>query len=141
MSQTYVVLLLGSNMGNRKKNIETALEKIEAQAGRIMIKSRLMETKPVEFVSCNIFCNIALSIITEFSPLELLHILKGIEKEMGRKKDSSFTGQYEDRIIDIDIVTYGGLTFASEKLSIPHRKHLFEREFSKELLADIIENI
>jgi 2-amino-4-hydroxy-6-hydroxymethyldihydropteridine diphosphokinase len=57
---------------------------------------------------------------------------------MGRTKDSSASGGYSDRIIDIDIIKYNDLKFRSEKLEIPHQKHLYEREFSKILLKDFI---
>jgi len=57
---------------------------------------------------------------------------------MGRLTDSSVSKVYTDRIIDIDIVKYDELKFISERLEIPHNKHLFEREFSKILLKEFI---
>jgi 2-amino-4-hydroxy-6-hydroxymethyldihydropteridine diphosphokinase len=57
---------------------------------------------------------------------------------MGRVNDSKISGGYADRIIDIDIIKYNELKFTSERLEIPHKKHLFEREFSKILLKDFI---
>jgi len=57
---------------------------------------------------------------------------------MGRVNDSAISGGYTDRIIDIDIIKYDELKFTSERLEIPHKKHLFEREFSKILLKDFI---
>lgn len=57
---------------------------------------------------------------------------------MGRLTDSTISKVYTDRIIDIDIVKYDELKFVSERLEIPHNKHLFEREFSKILLKDFI---
>jgi 2-amino-4-hydroxy-6-hydroxymethyldihydropteridine diphosphokinase len=68
---------------------------------------------------------------THLSPIQLLDFVKSIEKEMGRANDSKASGGYSDRVIDIDIVTYNELKFVSERLEIPHKKHLFEREFSK----------
>ena len=56
---------------------------------------------------------------------------------MGRIEDSSVTNAYLDRIIDIDIVLYGGLKFDCKTLNIPHKKHLYEREFSRNLLMSI----
>jgi len=55
---------------------------------------------------------------------------------MGRTTDSTISKVYTDRIIDIDIVKYDELEFTSERLKIPHKKHLFEREFSRILLKD-----
>lgn len=140
MSQHVATLLLGSNLGDRKNNIEHAINLLELRVGKILKKSPIARTKPVEFASCNIFCNIALSINTRFSPLQLLIKIKEIEEEMGRLCDSSVTGRYEDRLIDIDIVKFGNLNFFAEKLQIPHVKHLHEREFSRDLLLHIDEH-
>lgn len=134
MSHQHVTLLLGSNLGDRKKNIETALNKIENKVGRIIRKSPLLDTNPVEFASSNNFCNIAVLLITQFSPLNILKIAKEIEVEMGRIADSKALGDYTDRCIDIDIVLYNDLKFESASLTIPHQKHLVERAFSIELL-------
>jgi 2-amino-4-hydroxy-6-hydroxymethyldihydropteridine diphosphokinase len=62
--------------------------------------------------------------------------IKNIEKEMGRAQDSSVVGGYIDRIIDIDIVNLE-MIIQSKILEIPHKKHLFERDFSKVLLEEI----
>lgn len=134
MSHTKVTLLLGSNVGNSKHNIEVALNKIAEHAGDLVAKTPMMFTEPVEFVSPNNFCNIAVIIKTQFSPVNLLNLLKSIEREMGRKEDTRSGGEYQDRIIDIDIVLYGGLQFCCEELVIPHQKHLHQRAFSQELL-------
>lgn len=137
MSQHKVVLLLGSNLGDQKKNIDTAIDKISnIDTTSILKKSEYLSSNPVEFVSSNIFCNIALIIFTNLSPIQLLKRIKEIEVEMGRKSDSSVSGFYSDRIIDIDIIKYDNVKFLSKSLEIPHYKHLFEREFSRILLKD-----
>ncbi|WP_317126566.1 2-amino-4-hydroxy-6-hydroxymethyldihydropteridine diphosphokinase [Chryseobacterium nematophagum] len=100
--------------------------------------SEFLITKPVEFASSNIFCNIATIISTNLSPIQLLNFVKKIEIEMGRVNDSKIYDGYHDRIIDIDIVKYNELLFLSERLEIPHKKHLFERDFSRLLLKDFI---
>lgn len=137
MSSHYVVLLLGSNLGNKKENLDKAIAKIEKHIGIIKKKTEIIETEPVEFVSKNIFCNIALELYTILSPTVLLKQIKLIENEMGRTIDSSLVGSYIDRIIDIDIVFYDNILFESRNLKIPHLKHLFQREFSKKLLKNI----
>lgn len=137
MSQHEVTLLLGSNLGDTKKNIETALHYIEKEFGPILRRSDILLTKPVEFASNNIFCNIVVLIKTQFSPIKLLNFIKKIEFDMGRIEDSSVTNAYLDRIIDIDIVLYGDLKFDCKTLNIPHKKHLYEREFSRNLLMSI----
>lgn len=137
MSLHYVVLLLGSNLGDTKSNLNQAIAKIENCLGNIIKSSEMIETPPIEFGSINIFRNIAISLTTTISPYSFLNIVKSIEKDMGRELDSSAVGGYIDRIIDIDIVTFNNINFESKKLKIPHHKHLCEREFSKALLDSL----
>ncbi|KPH12601.1 2-amino-4-hydroxy-6-hydroxymethyldihydropteridine diphosphokinase [Chryseobacterium sp. ERMR1:04] len=138
MSHHKVILLLGSNIGDPKKNLEEALHKIKEGGNEILKISEFLTSEPVEFVSSNIFCNIASIIFTHLSPIQLLDFVKSIEVEMGRVNDSRASGGYTDRLIDIDIIKYDELKFTSERLEIPHQKHLFEREFSRILLKDFI---
>lgn len=137
MSQRKVILLLGSNIKNPKKNIEEAISLIEKRLGTIIRKSEMLETEPVEFVSSNIFCNIALLLETQLSPIQILDEIKSIEKAMGRIRDSKELGGYEDRLIDIDVVRFGNLSYKSNRLVIPHSKHLYERQFSQILLRQV----
>ena len=137
MSLHYVVLLLGSNLGDTKSNLNQAIAKIENCLGNIIKSSEMIENQPIEFESTNIFCNIAIVLTTKLSPYSLLNAVKSIEKEMGRELDSSAVGGYIDRIIDIDIVTFNNINFESKKLKVPHHKHLYEREFSKALLDSL----
>jgi 2-amino-4-hydroxy-6-hydroxymethyldihydropteridine diphosphokinase len=137
MSLHYVVLLLGSNLGDTELHLNNAIAKIENCLGNIIKSSEMIETPPIEFGSINIFRNIAISLTTTISPYSFLNIVKSIEKDMGRELDSSAVGGYIDRIIDIDIVTFNNINFESKKLKIPHHKHLCEREFSKALLDSL----
>ena len=137
MSQYKVTLLLGSNLGDQKKNLENAIVEIENKIGNVISQSNFLYSNPVEFASFNIFCNIAMSIITQLSPIELLKTIKKIEQNMGRAYDSEDYGEYKDRIIDIDIVRFENLIFESKKLIVPHKKHIKERDFSKELLINL----
>ena len=138
MSYNTVVLLLGSNINNPENNIKVALGQIENQIGSILKKSEIVISEPMEFVSINIFCNIAIQIKTQFSPIKLLNELKNIEIGMGRLKDSSHFDSYQDRIIDIDIILYNNLKFISKRLTIPHHKNLYERDFAKGIIDEII---
>lgn len=138
MSQHKVILLLGSNLGDTKININTALMLVTERIGSIKKKSKIIQTLPVEFVSKNIFRNIAIELYTTSSPITLLNAIKSIENEMGRVADTSVIGEYIDRVIDIDIVKYDDLQFCSKNLVIPHKKHLLEREFSKNLLKTLL---
>ena len=137
MSYNNAVLLLGSNINNPENNIQIALKKIESKAGSILKNSELIISEPVEFESYNIFCNIAVQIKTQFSPIVLLGQLKKIEFEMGRTQDSSYFGGYQDRIIDIDIILYNNIKFISKRLVIPHQKNLYERDFAREIINEL----
>ena len=136
-----VVLLLGSNLGNAENNILLALSELENRIGKIIKKTKISKTLPVEYDSDNVFCNIAVSMQTAHSPIKLLDEIKEIETEMGRIHDSKFFGEYRDRIIDIDIVTYEGLVFSCDRLEIPHHKHLYDRDFSRKLLDELASEI
>lgn len=131
------ILILGSNMGDKIYNIQKALKYIDNEIGKVIKQTEILETEPVEFVSCNIFCNIAILISTQHSPIALLNSIKQIEKKMGRIVDSKKSGSYEDRIIDIDIVSFENLFFKSINLDIPHFKHLKKRCFSKILIEKL----
>ena len=137
MSLHYVVLLLGSNLGDTKSNLNQAIAKIENCLGKIIKTSEMIETQPINFESINIFRNIAINLTTTISPYSFLNAVKSIEKDMGRNYDSMVLGKYEDRIIDIDIVTFNGIIYDSKKLKIPHTKHLLEREFSRKILESL----
>lgn len=139
MSVQEVVLLLGSNLGNKRENIEKALQLLEEQAGTVILKSSIRESVPAEYESTNNFCNIAVKMLTPHSPAHLLNTAKDIERKIGRMADSSVTGTYTDRIIDIDIVTYGHVKFWSARLQLPHEKHLYSRDFSRPLLRELEE--
>ncbi len=136
MSSYEVVLLLGSNLGDRKKNIEDAVTLLKENGLVFLKNTQIVETKPIEFASSNYFCNFAAVVETDFSPMRLLILVKQIEVQLGRARDSSELGKFMDRVIDIDIVNYGNLRFFSDRLTIPHNRH-FQREFSVELLKKL----
>ena len=85
MSLHYVVLLLGSNLGDTELHLNNAIAKIENRLGKVIKTSEMIETEPIEFESINIFRNIALGLTTTFSPYFFLKVVKSIEKEMGRE--------------------------------------------------------
>lgn len=132
-----VVLILGSNLGDSEANIYTAISELEKSVGKVVKKTKILKNLPVEFVSSYIFRNIALILETDCSPVKLLEALKKVEVGMGRLLDSKALCGYEDRVIDIDIVDYDGINFESDNLEIPHKKHLYHREFSKSLLEEL----
>lgn len=137
MSQHEATLLLGSNLGNVQSNIKTAIRLIEAQLGTVIARTEMLITEPVEFDSNNFFCNIAIVIKTQYSPVHLLKLIKMLERSMGRESDTSVSKVYEDRMIDIDVVFFDNISFYSSELIIPHEKHLYQRDFSRQLLDEL----
>jgi len=126
---------IGSNVGDRRKNIRLALRKINQLKRTKVIKvSEIMETEPVGGpTGQGKFLNAAVKIKTNFPPLILLKELKKIEKEIGREK----TVRYGPRTIDLDILFYGDKIINRENLKIPHPR-MFEREFVIRPLSEII---
>ena len=130
-----VFLGLGTNLGDKKKNIEEVLDKIEEQIGDIVSMSALFISKPHGYESENLFVNCAVKIKTNLSPQGLLKETQLIEKQMGRIEKSDING-YADRIIDIDIFFYNQLILNDANLIIPH-PHIHEREFVLKPLSEI----
>ena len=128
---------LGTNLGNRRGNIREAIERIGEQVGVVTRQSALYETKPWGFSSPNDFINVCVLVETELAPRQLLEATQRIEKEMGRTL-KSVDGNYHDRIIDIDILTYDDLKINEPDLTIPHPL-MEEREFVMVPLREILE--
>ena len=99
----HVYLSLGTNLGNRKRNIREAIEKIGEQIGVVERQSALYETKPWGYSSPNDFINSCVLVLTTMAPRQVLEATQRIEREMGRTL-KSVDGEYHDRIIDIDIL-------------------------------------
>ena len=130
-----VFLSLGSNLGDRRKNLESAISLIGSRAGDVTAVSSFIETKPVGFKSENRFVNCAVRIVTALDPFELLRITQQIERELGRTT-KSVGGVYSDRTIDIDILLYGNAVIDTPELKIPHPQ-MRERDFVMRPLKEI----
>jgi 2-amino-4-hydroxy-6-hydroxymethyldihydropteridine diphosphokinase len=126
---------LGSNLGDRGGNLETAIGYIEERIGEIAATSAFYVTDPVGFDSDNRFLNAACLVRTKLSPADILQTTRTIEKEMGRRTKSQ-NDVYSDRIIDIDILLYDNEILESPGLTLPHPR-LHERAFVLYPLAEI----
>jgi len=126
---------IGSNLGNRGKNIRLAIQKIRALKNTELLKiSGIIETKPMGGPrNQNKFLNAAIKIKTNLITSLLLKKLKKIEIELGRAK----TIRYGPRTIDLDILFYGDRIINRKDLKVPHPK-IFEREFVTKPLLEII---
>ncbi len=134
-----VYLGLGTNLGDREKNLRQAIHEIEKRIGRVTSSSAFYQTEPWGFDSPNTFVNAAIGVETVLSPEEVLQQIRTIEVEMGRLC-KSFGGNYADRIIDVDILLYDDLVVDIPGLSIPHPL-MVERKFVLEPLVEIAPDI
>ena len=131
MSKNIVYLALGTNLGEREKNLKSALRVLPPQV-EIVAVSRLYETAPAYVTDQPAFLNIAATGRTGLSALELLDYLKQLEAEIGREKSI----RYGPRQIDLDIIFYGDTVLNASHLHIPHPR-MNERGFVLRPLADI----
>mgnify|MGYP002573325078 FL=1 len=131
-------LALGTNIGNKRRNMITAAALLAERVGDVLALSGFYETEPWGFQSENTFLNAALQLDTSLTPLELLKATQEIEIEMGRTQKSN--GAYHDRIIDIDILLYEDLVLQTPELTLPHPL-MHERLFVMEPLAEIAPNV
>lgn len=134
-SEVIVYLSLGSNLGNRKQVLETAVQEIAKRIGNIVSQSAFFITKPWGFESANDFVNLCVGVRTNLCPPTLLQVTQQIERDLGRT-EKSVNGTYSDRIVDIDILLYGQSTVSSPELTIPHPL-MAQRLFVLEPLAQI----
>ncbi len=111
-----VYLSLGSNIGDRKKNILKALELLKQKNISIIKSSSFYETEPFGFKQQRWFYNIVVECRTNLSPFSLLNETQKIEKKIGKKKMS----RWGPRKIDIDIIFYEDFVINTKKLIIPH---------------------
>ena len=133
MAET-VYLLLGSNIGDRERNLGNAVEKIQAIEGlEIIAISGIYLTKPVGVKGEQpSFLNQAIKAEYQFRPLELLHALERVEVEMGRTDK----GKLLPRVMDCDILMFGNMKIQEPELTIPHAR-LLERPFALIPLLEI----
>lgn len=140
MAETNIVYLaLGSNLGDKQKNIEEALDKIEERIGNITSLSAFHLTAPVGFQSENIFVNCVCEVATTIEIQRLFAITQDIEKEIGRT-EKSINGQYADRKIDIDLILAGDTIIDTPELTIPHPR-FHTRSFVVEPLYEIAPDV
>ncbi|HEY9543787.1 2-amino-4-hydroxy-6-hydroxymethyldihydropteridine diphosphokinase [Prevotella sp.] len=128
---------LGSNLGNRKRNMLEAVKLLNGQVGEVVATSSFYETAPWGFDSPNKFINICVRVSTPLTPRQLLEATQRIEHLMGRV-EKSHNGIYHDRIIDIDILLFDDIHIDDSDLVIPH-PFMKERDFVMTPLREIIE--
>ena len=129
---TIIYLGLGANLGDRAANIQEAIDRLKECGLTIRAVSPMYETEPWGIADQPRFLNAACAIETTLSPQQMLILLKGIEKAMGRES----TARNGPRPIDLDILLFGDLVLDTRRLTIPH-PGLIERATALVPLADI----
>jgi 2-amino-4-hydroxy-6-hydroxymethyldihydropteridine diphosphokinase len=111
-----VYLGLGSNLGDRERNLHAAARLLSAHGAYVQRLSPFYETEPWGVVDQPRFLNACCRIVTGLGPLALLDLLKAIERELGRAPSE----RYGPRTIDLDILFYERLQIDAPRLQIPH---------------------
>jgi 2-amino-4-hydroxy-6-hydroxymethyldihydropteridine diphosphokinase len=120
------LLGLGSNMGERRVNLQLAVDALPRARVKVLASSSTYDTDPVGEVRDQAsFLNACLLVETDLGPLQLLDAVKRLERELGREDASPRHGP---RPIDIDVLLLGGLEVSGERMSLPHA-HLLQRRF------------
>lgn len=127
-----VYLGLGSNLGDRRANLDHACALLESAGVRVARASSIYETEPRDLADQPWFLNQVLEARTILFPRQLLQRAQQIERQMGRKRSVP----KGPRRIDIDILFYGESTIRTEALKIPHPR-IAERRFVLEPLAEL----
>ncbi|MDP8212177.1 MAG: 2-amino-4-hydroxy-6-hydroxymethyldihydropteridine diphosphokinase [Candidatus Zapsychrus exili] len=139
MSNAY--LSLGSNLGNRQKNIEDAISLLNENPINIVSTSSIIETNPIGGPrNQNKYLNAVVEVTTDLSPHNLLYKVNKIEHRLGRVR----TIKDGPRTIDIDILIFDSIKIESDDLTIPHPRML-DRDFVmiplKEIAKELVENL
>ena len=125
---------LGSNVGERERNLSRSLELLADHGVTVEAVSSLYETEPMgEILDQPDFLNAAVRVRTELEPLELLDVCKVVEAELGR----AFGGpRHGPRPIDVDVLLLGDFELRHERLTLPHAE-VTSRRFVLEPLLEL----
>lgn len=133
MNKAYIAF--GTNVGDREKNINTALKMMEDRGIKIIKKSNIYKTEPYGYTDQPEFLNGAVEVETNLSCRELLSMLLNIEKDMGRVRQF----KWGPRNIDLDIIFYNDEVIDEPDLKVPH-PDMHNRDFVLKPLCDLNPN-
>lgn len=128
-----VILLLGSNLGDRLNQIEKAVAEISRYIGHLRTTSSLYETEPWGTAKQPDFLNQVVVVESNLSPEAVLKKSLEIEAKQGRLRQE----KWGSRIIDIDILFYDALEINTPSLTIPH-PFVHKRKFALIPLMEIL---
>jgi 2-amino-4-hydroxy-6-hydroxymethyldihydropteridine diphosphokinase len=125
------VIALGANIGDPKAQMDLAVAMLR-EATEVISVSEYFSTKPVSDIEQPDYLNAVCIVESELPALDLLSLLHGIEKALGRER----LEKWGPRTIDLDLIQYGSLLSSADELKLPHpRAH--ERRFVLEPWASI----
>ena len=124
MGEKTVYISLGSNLGDRASMLERAIAAMNSAGIRVMRQSSVYVTEPVGAPGQAWFLNAVVEVETSLLPLQLLHALLKIERELGRRRITP----HGPRAIDLDLLFYGPSVIRTRELEVPHPR-LTERRF------------
>lgn len=111
---------LGSNVGDTRGHLRAAIAALGSHEVTVRACSSLYETEPVGLILDQPdFLNAALRVETELGPEELLEACKAVEREVGRAAGGPRHGP---RVIDVDVLLLGDLSYGSDRLTLPHEQ-------------------
>jgi len=128
-----IFLGLGTNLGDREKNLSMAVDRIGEEIGNVIKCSSVYETEPWGFRSDDRFLNMVVKVRSSLRPSGLLGRILMIEAQLGRLRSGK---GYKSRTIDIDILLYGSEVIKKEELEIPHPR-IPVRKFVLEPLCEL----
>lgn len=132
-------LSLGTNLGNKEKNLKKVIDYLKEKVEIVSVSS-IYKTSPVDMKpGTDFFLNMVIKAKASISSVEFLRLTQDIEKKMGREKKSN-KGNYEDRIIDIDILLASSQIINTASLTLPH-KEMLNRAFVLVPLNEIEPNL
>lgn len=123
----FVILNIGSNLGDRRLNLSRAVKAISDEFGMFEV-SHTFESPSWGYESPNPYLNIAMMVQSELEPHEILRRVLEIEHRLAPAAHRDEKGGYIDRVLDIDIVAIDNLVIDTPDLKLPH-PHLAERRF------------
>ena len=115
---------LGSNVGDRRVNLQATVELLWAHDVVVLVSSSVYETEPVgEVLDQRAFYNACVRVETELGPEKLLDACKAVERAFGRVQpgEDAYV-QHGPRAIDVDLLLLGETTYSSQRLTLPHRE-------------------
>jgi 2-amino-4-hydroxy-6-hydroxymethyldihydropteridine diphosphokinase len=119
------LLGLGSNVGDRRAQLQSAVDALPGIGVQVLAASSVYDTDPVgEVLDQPSFLNACLLVETELEPLDLLDAVKCVEAKLGREQGGARHGP---RAIDIDILLLGDVELAHERMTLPHVQVLSRR--------------